>query len=84
MSKKTITKYYCDVCGSEHNLESDLKIVNLPFKELDCEGRLSYNYKNFDLCKNCCDKHTNIVFNHFAEIIDVMGNLKVYKGDELN
>lgn len=80
MSKKTIIKFVCDVCGNEYDYDTELCTVELPFKQSDSEGRTYYSsYKKFDLCKNCLSRYENAVFNHFAIIRDTLGNIDVEK-----
>ena len=80
MSKKVVTKYICDVCGSEHNKETDLRIAEIPCKVSDSEGRsFSTVMKKIDLCEKCFVEYENLVFDHFAIIKDVLGRIVVDK-----
>lgn len=78
MSKITIIQYKCDVCENKFDTDKELRTVELPYMESDCEGKTFHpNYRKFDLCKDCQDRYENIVFTHFAEIRDVVGYLSV-------
>lgn len=69
MSKKIITKYICDVCRNEYDSDAELRTVELPYKQLDSEGRAyTSDYGKFDLCKDCLLRYENAVFEHFATI----------------
>lgn len=54
--KKTIEKFYCDVCGAECK---DIKQINYPvvFYTDQTEGRSCNPYisnEKIDVCDNCC------------------------------
>ena len=56
--KKTIEKFYCDICGAECE---DVKQINYPvvFCTDQTEGRSCEPYisnEKIDVCKNCCKK----------------------------
>lgn len=56
--KKTIEKYFCDICGEE---TKDIKHLNYPviFQTEQTEGRIVEPYidnTNIDVCPNCCKK----------------------------
>lgn len=56
--KKTIEKFYCDICGAE--CES-AKQINYPviFRTDQTEGRSCNPYisnQNIDVCNNCCEQ----------------------------
>lgn len=56
--KKTIEKYFCDICGKE---EKDVKHICYPviFQTEQTEGRSVEPYisdTNIDVCPNCCKK----------------------------
>ena len=56
--KKTIEKFYCDICGAECE---NVKQINYPviFHTDQTEGRSCNPYisnQNIDACNNCCEK----------------------------
>lgn len=56
--KKTIEKYYCDICGAECE---DVKQINYPviFHTDQTEGRCCkpyISYTRIDVCDKCCEK----------------------------
>lgn len=58
--KKTIEKYFCDICGKE---EKDIKHICYPVVQTEqIEGRSVEPYiydTNIDVCPNCCKKYLN-------------------------
>lgn len=56
--KKTIEKFYCDICGAECE---NVKQITYPvvFLTDQTEGRSSkpyIDYSKLDVCENCCEK----------------------------
>ncbi len=83
--KKTIEKYYCDICGAEGE-EKEIFSINYPvvFHTDQTEGRSCNPYisnKLFDVCGNCCEKILKVSavgaqgYNKYS-IVDLVGEDK--------
>lgn len=67
--KKQITQFFCDVCETQVEKADDLKPVEIPVMELDCEGRGQYErLKKVDMCRRCRGIYNQVVYDHFAKL----------------
>ena len=65
--------FVCDICNQE---VKEVKSINMPIKESDCEGRLYLDViGSVDMCKDCEEKYINTVFKHFGILRDTLGKL---------
>lgn len=72
--EKTITQYFCDICGAEVEDKTKLKIAHVPGRGCDSEGYpMGYEDFRMQLCGSCRSKLLSVVENHFAKVIDQPG-----------
>ena len=65
--------FICDICNQE---VKEVKSINMPIKESDCEGRMYHDViGSVDMCNDCEEKYINTVFKYFGILRDTLGNL---------
>ena len=88
MSKIDYTEHKCDICGDGFRVEvgkktnQSLKVVDMPVKSYDCEGRnYSKSMHPVDMCDKCFEEYWTFVQSKYDISSTVSGLDVKVKGE---